>query len=240
MKTYENQIKYNDDDSVNVPFGYVAECFNQLERDLVSQIELKLAKNQQCWYWIMYCLGDKSNCQRLCNSIERCNENCENYNLQNNLKNETDTRTHCIFYNNNIPKILRINLIYSVRDLIALSRKVDHRTAKVIKAKLLTSLNGTLEKQIPAKFRYPIALIAFKIVDHNRTEETAIEIAKKYIKFINTFLLEKTKKDKLIDDLSKNWMCTEWQFEFGLVTLFNTQMIEQQTKNEYVMINFKD
>ncbi|CAG8781574.1 1364_t:CDS:2, partial [Rhizophagus irregularis] len=39
--------------------------------------------------------------------------------------------------------------------------------------------------QIPAKFRYPIAL-AFKIVGRSRTEETAIEMAKKYIEFINT------------------------------------------------------
>ncbi|UZO08417.1 uncharacterized protein OCT59_028672 [Rhizophagus irregularis] len=93
-------------------------------------------------------------------------------------------------------------------------------------------------------------------------------MAKKYIEFINTLPLEKTKKDKLIDDLSKNWMCTEWtieavysgkqtpltfiermyginfqsetivshedlnKFESGLVTLFNTQMIEQQTKDD--------
>ncbi|EXX57458.1 hypothetical protein RirG_206970 [Rhizophagus irregularis DAOM 197198w] len=46
--------------------------------------------------------------------------------------------------------------------------------------------------QIPAKFRYPIAL-AFKIVGRSRTEETAIEMAKKYIEFINTLPLEKTK-----------------------------------------------
>ncbi|RGB37623.1 hypothetical protein C1646_666086 [Rhizophagus diaphanus] len=39
-------------------------------------------------------------------------------------------------------------------------------------------------------------------------------MAKKYIEFINTFPLEKTKKDKLIDDLSKNWMCTKWQLSF--------------------------
>jgi hypothetical protein len=58
-------------------------------------------------------------------------------------------------------------------------------------------------------FRYPIAL-AFKIVGRSRTEETAIEMAKQYNEFINTLLLEKTKKDKLIDNLSKNWMCTEW------------------------------
>ncbi|GBB96984.1 hypothetical protein RclHR1_02890011 [Rhizophagus clarus] len=28
-----------------------------------------LAKDQQCWYWVMYCSGDGSNCQRLCGGI---------------------------------------------------------------------------------------------------------------------------------------------------------------------------
>jgi hypothetical protein len=237
MKTYENQIKYNDDDSVNVPFGRAAEWYisnanllknhrlkNQsrqvtsklvkagiltvervqgaidylawktktgtvkstnriddilvltsLGRDLVSQIELGLAKNQQCWYWVMYCSGDGGNCQRLCGSVGKCNENCENYNLRNNLKNGNDMHhcsvrvisecrlswlslenplritiqgTHRTFHNNNIPKISRINLTYSVRDSIALSRRADHRTAKGIKAKLLTSLNGASEEVI--------------------------------------------------------------------------------------------
>ncbi|CAB4395224.1 unnamed protein product [Rhizophagus irregularis] len=237
METYENQIKYNDDGSVNVPFGRAAEWYisnanllknhrlkNQsrqvtpklvkagiltvervqgaidylawktktgtvkstnriddilvltsLGRDLVSQIELGLAKNQQCWYWVMYCSGDGGNCQRLCGSVGKCNENCENYNLRNNLKNGNDMHhcsvrvisecqlswlslenplritiqgTHRTFHNNNIPKISRINLTYSVRDSIALSRKADHRTAKGIKAKLLTSLNGASEDVI--------------------------------------------------------------------------------------------
>ncbi|CAB4392942.1 unnamed protein product [Rhizophagus irregularis] len=364
----------------------------------------------------MYYSGDGGNCQRLCGSVGKCNENCENYNLRNNLKNGNDMHhcsvrvisecqlswlslenplritiqgTHRTFHNNNIPKISRINLTYSVRDSIALSRRADHRTAKGIKAKLLTSLNGASEDvinnalasqriicnndklrqfvarddkklkddtgpwtqlvslvnnilksqdgkydlnldrapvlsivtensagcglpvafalfnkenhhtiklaidaikknipcdnefcehkwyyenllsgngfqrvrecqnnnwkpyilidkhrpsklaiqnashkpilcwfhimktfsenlnkwQIPAKFRYPIAL-AFKIVGRSQTEETAIEMAKKYIEFINTLPLEKTKKDKLIDDLSKNWMCTEWRLSF--------------------------
>ncbi|CAB4461670.1 uncharacterized protein OCT59_017471 [Rhizophagus irregularis] len=84
-------------------------------------------------------------------------------------------------------------------------------------------------------------------------------MAKKYIEFINTLLLEKTKKDKLIDDLSKNWIYTEWRLSFidagristewinrtieavysdlnkfksGLITLFNTQTIEQKTKED--------
>ena len=47
-----------------------------------------------------------------------------------------------------------------------------------------------------------------------RTEESAIEMAKLYNEFIRTLPIEKTKKDKLIDDLSKNWMCTEWRLSF--------------------------
>ena len=62
-------------------------------------------------------------------------------------------------------------------------------------------------------FRYPIAL-AFKIVGRCRTEESAIEMAKLYNEFIRTLPIEKTKKDKLIDDLSKNWICTEWRLSF--------------------------
>ena len=52
-----------------------------LGRELVSQIDLGLAKDQQCWYWVMYCSGDGNQCQRLCGGIGKCNENCENYNL---------------------------------------------------------------------------------------------------------------------------------------------------------------
>ena len=51
-------------------------------------------------------------------------------------------------FNNIIPKISRINLTYSVRDSIALSRRADHRTAKGIKAKLLTPFNGASEEVI--------------------------------------------------------------------------------------------
>ncbi|GET03954.1 hypothetical protein GLOIN_2v1542684 [Rhizophagus clarus] len=276
--------------------------------------------------------------------------------------------THRVFHNNDT-QISKINLTYSVRDTIVLSRRVDHRTAKGIKAKLLTSFNGAPEEVINnalasqrvicdndklrqfvarddkklkddtgpwtqldslvndilkpqgfilyyqiadvnqpvdsperyyqltisdefwlrnardygkicigidagcglpiafAKFKYPIAL-AFKIVGRSRTEETAIEMVKQYNEFVSTLPIEKTKKDKLIDDLSKNWMSAEWKlsfidagripqnitnrlpwttnnfterinrtieavysdlnkFESGLVTLFNTQTIEQ-------------
>ncbi|GBC49009.2 hypothetical protein GLOIN_2v1542684 [Rhizophagus irregularis DAOM 181602=DAOM 197198] len=511
METYENQIKYNDDGSVNVPFGRAAEWYisnanllknyrlkNQsrqvtpklvkagiltvelltsLGRDLVSQIELGLAKNQQCWYWVMYCSGDGGNCQRLCGSVgkysivlsrradhrtakgikvklltslngasEEVINNalasqriiCNNDKLRQfvarddkKLKDDTGPWTQLDSLVNNILKSQGFILYYQIADInqpadspdryyqltisdefwlknardygkicigidgkydlnldrapvlsvvtensagcglpvaFALFNKENHHTIKLaidaIKKNIpydnefcehkwyyenLLSGNGfqrvrecqnnnwkpyilidkhrpsklaiqnashkpilcwfhimktfseNLNKwQIPAKFRYPIAL-AFKIVGRSRTEETAIEMAKKYIEFINTLPLEKTKKDKLIDDLSKNWMCTEWKlsfidagrisknitnrfpwttnnfterinrtieavysgkqtpltfvermygikfqsetivshedlnkFESGLVTLFNTQTIEQQTKDDMI------
>ncbi|GBB97117.1 hypothetical protein RclHR1_02920002 [Rhizophagus clarus] len=546
METYENQIKYNNDGSVNVPFGRAAEWYisnvnllknyrlkNQsrqvtpklvkagiltvervqgavdylawktingtvkstnriddilvltsLGNELVSQIELGLAKDQQCWYWVMYCSGDGSNCQRLCGGIGKCNENCENYNLRNNLKNGNDMHhcsvrvisecrlswlssenplritiqgTHRTFYNNDTPKISRINLTYSVRDTIVLSRRAGHRTTKGIKAKLLTSFNGAPEEvinnalasqrvicdndklrqfvarddkklkddtgpwtrldslvndilksqgfilyyqiadinhpadsperyyqltisdefwlrnardygkicigidgkydlnlpvlsivtenntggglpiafalcnkenhhtirlaidaikknipcdnefcehkwyyenllsgngfqrvrecqnnnwkpyilidkhrpskiaiqnalhkpilcwfhimktfsenlnkwQIPAKFKYPIAL-AFKIVGRSRTEETAIEMVKQYNEFVSTLPIEKTKKDKLIDDLSKNWMSAEWKLSFidaGRISKNGTNRFPWTTNNFTERIN---
>ncbi|GBB93770.1 hypothetical protein RclHR1_22290001 [Rhizophagus clarus] len=55
--------------------------------------------------------------------------------------------THRVFHNNDT-QISKINLTYSVRDTIVLSRRVDHRTAKGIKAKLLTSFNGAPEEVI--------------------------------------------------------------------------------------------
>ncbi|CAB5142143.1 unnamed protein product [Rhizophagus irregularis] len=74
---------------------------------------------------------DGDNCQRLCSSVGKYNENCKNYNLRNNLKNGNDMH-HC-----------------SVRVISkSLNRKADHRTAKRIKAKLLISLNGALEEVI--------------------------------------------------------------------------------------------
>jgi hypothetical protein len=39
-------------------------------------------------------------------------------------------------------------------------------------------------------------------------------MAKLYNEFISTLPIEKAKKDKLIDDLSKNWMCVEWRLSF--------------------------
>jgi len=39
-------------------------------------------------------------------------------------------------------------------------------------------------------------------------------MSKLYDEFIRTLPIEKVKKDKLIDDLSKNWLCAEWRLSF--------------------------
>ena len=234
MESYENQIKYNSDGSVNVPFGRAAEWYltnvpilkncrlknqsrqatsslvksgiltvervqgaidylewktktgvkkstNRIDdilkltpegQELVSQINEQTKKDRQCWYWTMYCSGDGNNCQRVCGGIGSCLEDCENYSLPNNLKNGNDMHlckvrvisecrlswmssafplritiqgchkplSHQI--NSSNIKISRINLKYSVRDMVAASRRADHRTAKGIKAKLLAPFNG--------------------------------------------------------------------------------------------------
>ena len=41
-----------------------------------------------------------------------------------------------------------------------------------------------------------------------------IEIARLYNEFISALPIEKNKKDKIIDDLSKNWICAEWRLSF--------------------------
>ncbi|GES80130.1 hypothetical protein GLOIN_2v1868524 [Rhizophagus clarus] len=57
-----------------------------------------------------------------------------------------DLATFC--FDIDIPKISRINLTYSVRETTVLSRRADHRTAKGIKAKLLTLFNGVDDKKL--------------------------------------------------------------------------------------------
>lgn len=39
-------------------------------------------------------------------------------------------------------------------------------------------------------------------------------MSKLYDEFIRTLPIEKVKKDKLIDDLFKNWLCAEWRLSF--------------------------
>ncbi|CAG8732162.1 9086_t:CDS:2, partial [Funneliformis caledonium] len=220
-ETYEKQIIYNDDNSVNLPFGHAAKWYlvnipllqnyrlknqsrqtittrtkkstNRIDdilvlttkgEDLVLQINLGIEKDQQCWYWVMYCSGDGDICQHLCGGIEKYLETCDYYLLHNNLKNANDMHLCsvkviskcrlswlnsetplCItiqethhpsqhMFNNIIPKISRINLTYFVRDSIVLNRRADHRTAKEIKAKLLTPFNGASEEPIESSDRY--------------------------------------------------------------------------------------
>jgi len=62
-------------------------------------------------------------------------------------------------------------------------------------------------------FRYPIAFV-FKLVGRCRTEAAAIEMTKLFNEFINSLPIEKNKKEKVINDLSNNWMCSEWRLSF--------------------------
>ena len=148
-----------------------------LERDLVSQIELGLAKDRQCWYWVMYCSGDGNKCQRMCGGIGECLPDCQNKNYKRNLKNANDMHlcqvrvilecqiswlnsptplkisiqnTHLPhnFPDAQPPHVTRINLDLSTRDMVLKSRRADHHTAKEIKIKMLAPLNGASEEKI--------------------------------------------------------------------------------------------
>jgi len=144
--------------------------------ELLSQINLGIEKDRQCWYWVMYCSGDGNNCQRLCGGVGSCLETCDNYFFPKNLKNGNDMHlctvrviSECRLswlnsetplqisiqgkhnpsqYVNNARKISRINLTYAIRDSIAVSRRADHRTTKGIKAKILAPFNGASEEVI--------------------------------------------------------------------------------------------
>ncbi|CAB5194745.1 unnamed protein product [Rhizophagus irregularis] len=63
---------------------------------------------------------------------------------------------------------------------------------------------------IPWQIRYPIA-IAFKIIGRSRTEEQALELGSLYKSFIDKLSLSFEKKNKLKNDLFKNWICDEWR-----------------------------
>ncbi|RIA88190.1 hypothetical protein C1645_877563 [Glomus cerebriforme] len=53
--------------------------------ELIKQIQAGTAKDKLCWSWVMYCAGNS--CQHLCGGIGKCNPDCQNANLPNNLKN---------------------------------------------------------------------------------------------------------------------------------------------------------
>ncbi|CAB4403560.1 unnamed protein product [Rhizophagus irregularis] len=115
----KNLIKYNDDDTVNMPFSHVAECCvesavdyiewntkkgsakstNRIDDiikltpegdEYVRQIEAGEKKEKICWYWVMYYSGKGNSCQHECRRIGSCKENCANYSLSNNIKNYYD------------------------------------------------------------------------------------------------------------------------------------------------------
>ena len=147
-------------------------------QELLSQINEQLEKDRLCWYWVMYCSGDGNSCQRVCGGIGSCLNGCENYGFTNNLKNGNDmhlcqvrviSECRLSWLNSDFPlriviqgchkplshqinsddtKISRINLTYSIRDMIAVSRRADHRTAKGIKSKLLAPFNNAPEEII--------------------------------------------------------------------------------------------
>ncbi|PKK55634.1 hypothetical protein RhiirC2_722348, partial [Rhizophagus irregularis] len=149
---FDHLIQYNDDDTVNLPFGRVAEWYitnhpllknirlkcqtrrrtpelinegfislNRVEgavdfiewstkkghvkstnriddiikltskgEEYVKQIEAGEIKDKSCWSWIMFCSREGNSCQHECGGIGECKETCENYSLNNNIKNYRD------------------------------------------------------------------------------------------------------------------------------------------------------
>ncbi|CAG8532867.1 8888_t:CDS:2 [Cetraspora pellucida] len=186
--TLENEIIFNKNNTVSVPFGHIAESYilhyfllkntclkfqsclqtpqlikeglitlchvEDKGREYVQEIQTDLKKDKLCWSWIMYCAGDKNHCQHKYGSIGKCLLSCQNYNLNNNLRNRNNMH-HCSvhvylfsrlsYFNlshllqikiegthlptniiNNVSKISRINLMREVQDKIIVSYHADH------------------------------------------------------------------------------------------------------------------
>ncbi|CAG8746992.1 3525_t:CDS:2 [Funneliformis caledonium] len=172
MQTYEEQIKYNDDGSVNVPFGRAAEWYlenvpilkicrlkkqsRQVTPTLVKAEILTVERVQGAADYLEWTTTSET--KKSTNCIDdvlvltsKGNELLTNINLR------IDKDRQCCIQGNhnpaqyittNIPKIFRINLTYVVRDSIVISRRADHRNAKGIKAKILALLNGASEDTI--------------------------------------------------------------------------------------------
>ncbi len=125
----------------------------------------------------MYYAGDDDACQHKCDEIGKYIENCSNVTLSNNLKNYHKMylcKMHIVsevylsqlnsshplkikILNTYLPsnilmihtsQINRLNLIQQVRNNIILNRRVDHRTTKSIKAKMLASYNSANEEAL--------------------------------------------------------------------------------------------
>ncbi|CAG8539081.1 11529_t:CDS:2 [Diversispora eburnea] len=240
MESYDNLIKYNDDDSsVSVPFGRAAEWYiskhpllknirlkarsrlrtpqllkegiisikrvegavdfvewttssgnvkstNRIDDiieltpkgiELVEKINSGKCKDKLCWSWVMYCAGDGNTCQHLCGGIGKCNPECPNANMPNNLKNSNDrhrcrlrvvSESRLSWINTtyqlrikidgwhippnalvtHTPQVTRVNLTRSARDKIIISRRADRWTADDVKAKILVSKQGATEADL--------------------------------------------------------------------------------------------
>jgi hypothetical protein len=82
-------------------------------------------------------------------------------------------------------------------------------------------------------YSYPIA-IAFKIIGRARTEKQALELESLYKSFIDKLPLSIEKKNKLKNDLSKNWLCDEWRLsliDVGRIPDSNTTRKPMTTNN---------
>ncbi|CAB4375444.1 unnamed protein product [Rhizophagus irregularis] len=93
MQDYSTHIQYNEDNSVNVPFGRAAEWYianhsllkdrrlKSQSHELLEQINSK-KRDKLCWSWIMYCAGD--------GNVGKCRAGCKNSESPNGLKSYQD------------------------------------------------------------------------------------------------------------------------------------------------------
>jgi hypothetical protein len=145
--------------------------------ELLKEIQLGLIKDKKCLHWVLYCSGDGNNCQRMCGGIGEYSIDCQNRSYKGNLKNANDMHLCNVrvilecqlswlnsstplkitiqgshvphnFPVTQLPRVTRINLDLSTKDLVIKERRADHHTAKGIKAKMLAPLNGTSEEKI--------------------------------------------------------------------------------------------
>ncbi|CAG8570870.1 5140_t:CDS:2, partial [Diversispora eburnea] len=100
MSIFENQIIYNNDNTVSVPFGQQIiklchvegtvdflewECIDKKKstnriddiielttkgKKYIKKIQVGIKKDKLCWSWIMYCAGDGNTCQHICSGID--------------------------------------------------------------------------------------------------------------------------------------------------------------------------
>ncbi|GBC45883.2 hypothetical protein GLOIN_2v1791026 [Rhizophagus irregularis DAOM 181602=DAOM 197198] len=139
----------------------------------IIEYEAGEIKDKSCWSWIMFCSGEGNSCQHEYGGIGECKETCENYSLNNNIKNYCDMH---LSHNSNIS---RLNLSRQVRDNIIISHRSDHRSANSVKSKLLAPFNGAEESELKEalKNQWQICsdekLRAYLMRDDRRLKENA-------------------------------------------------------------------